>query len=169
MTVLSFASQLALWERNSVIETKTMIAIVRTFVGTRRPAGQCREVHRVAQVVGLLFCTFNLHSQSLVAHGDVWRYRKERSAPSAGWKTADDSVLDASWLSDRGGFGYADNTAETSFCQTLLSDMSGGYSTLAMRKSFQITTAPDPALHLSLTMDFDDGFIAWLDGVYLMS
>jgi hypothetical protein len=47
--------------------------------------------------------------------------------------------------------------------------MSGGYSTLAMRKSFQITTAPDPALHLSLTMDFDDGFIAWLDGVYLTS
>jgi hypothetical protein len=108
-------------------------------------------------------------AQSLVAHGDTWRYRKGTSANPAGWKTAADADLDASWLTGAGGFGYADNTPETQLCKTLLTDMDTRYSTVAMRKSFDITTAPDSTLHLVLTADFDDGFIAWLDGVYLAS
>ena len=38
-----------------------------------------------------------------------------------------------------------------------------------MRRSFDVAEAPDPTLHLQLLMDYDDGFIAWLDGVYLVS
>jgi hypothetical protein len=47
--------------------------------------------------------------------------------------------------------------------------MRGNYSTVAMRKTFEVIAAVDPNLHLVLTMDFDDGFIAWLDGVFLTS
>ena len=87
----------------------------------------------------------------------------------ADWKTTADADLQATWLSGQGGFGYADNAFETSLCKTILNDMRGNYSTVAMRKSFEITSTVDPALHLMLSMDWDDGFIAWLDGTYLIS
>src|SRR5947199_2528339 len=83
------------------------------------------------------FC-FGTPAQSLVAHGDTWRYRKGTSANPAGWKTAADADLDPSWLTGAGGFGYADNTPETQLCKTLLTDMNGSYSTVAMRKTFEI-------------------------------
>ena len=107
---------------------------------------------------------------SLVGHGETWRYRKGKvNAPQATWKTVADASLDATWLSGNGGIGYADNANETSLCQTVLGDMHNAYTTVAMRKSFQVAAAPDPTLHLILAMDWDDGFIAWLDGVYLTS
>lgn len=119
--------------------------------------------------MALFSLAWNLEAQTLVAHGDVWRYRKNTTALPSGWKTTADGSLDASWLTGAGGFGYADNANETSLCATLLPDMDGNFSSLAMRKSFEITTTVDPSLHLELRVDFDDGFIAWLDGVYLAS
>ena len=120
-----------------------------------------------------ILLAFSLQAQTpLVNHGDAWRYRKgtvANGAPQANWKTAADASLDATWLTGNGGFGYADNTTETTLCQTLLADMKGLYSTVAMRKSFQVTSNLDPTLHLQLTMDWDDGFIAFLDGVFLAS
>src|SRR5207249_3628695 len=69
------------------------------------------------------------------------------------------------WASGNGGIGYADNPNETSLCRTLLDDMRNGYTTLYLRRSFQITNSPDTNLHLLLVMDWDDGFVAYLDGV----
>jgi hypothetical protein len=103
----------------------------------------------------------------LVDYDETWFYHKGTNAPQAGWKTIDDTALDASWASGMGGFGYADNSAETNLCETLLTDMEGSYTTLFYRKEFSVVTALDTNLHLMLTMDWDDGFIAWLDGVYL--
>ncbi|GEM_PF-1800970 len=106
----------------------------------------------------------------LVSHSDLWRYRKGSAGVlPADWKTAPDSGLDSTWFMGNGGLGYADNTAETSNCQTLLPDMRNSYTTVAYRKEFQVSSSIDPTLRLVLTMDFDDGFIAWLDGVYLTS
>jgi hypothetical protein len=109
---------------------------------------------------------------SLVSHGASWRYRKgtpANGAPQANWKTVADGGLDGTWLTGNGGFGYADNTNETSLCQTILGDMRNLYSTVAMRKSFQVTSNLNAASHLILTMDWDDGYIAWLDGAFLAS
>ena len=106
---------------------------------------------------------------ALVNHSDAWRYHKGTGATTTGWKTVAESALNTTWLSGAGGFGYADNTTETSLCGTLLPDMKGLYSTVAMRRSFQITTPPVSSGHLVLTMDWDDGFIAWLDGAFLAS
>jgi hypothetical protein len=105
----------------------------------------------------------------LVNRGDVWRYRKGKTAPQTTWRTTADSALDISWLSGKGGFGYSDSSAETGLCLSLLTDMKGSYTTLGFRKTFQVAAAPDASAHLYLTMDWDDGFIAWLDGVYLTS
>jgi len=103
----------------------------------------------------------------LLSHGDAWHYRKGTNAPQANWKTAADASLDATWAAGKGGFGYADNPAETANCQTLLSDMEDHYTTLYLRKEFTITNAVAADLHLMLRMDWDDGYIAWLDGGYL--
>lgn len=128
------------------------------------------SIRRLAiQLLLLLTLSVAVSAQTLVSHSDVWRYRKQTTATPVGWKTATDASLNSTWLSGSGGFGYADNTTETSLCGTLLNDMKGSYSTVAMRKSFDVTTTIDSTLHLQLTVDFDDGFIAWLDGNYLTS
>src|SRR5438128_1138710 len=101
---------------------------------------------------------------TLVSHGDLWRYHKGTNAPQAGWQTVADASLDITWASGNGGIGYADNANETSLCQTLLNDMKGLYTTVYLRRSFQITNAIDENQHLVLTMDWDDGFVAYLDG-----
>src|SRR5205814_9567347 len=100
----------------------------------------------------------------LVNHGDTWRYHKGTNAPQAGWKTISDGSLDGTWASGNGGLGYADNANETSLCQTLLSDMTNRYTTVYMRRSFQITDTIQTNRHLLLEMDWDDGFVAYLDG-----
>src|SRR6266404_8230082 len=101
----------------------------------------------------------------LVNHSDTWRYHKGTNAPQAGWQSIADAALDATWASGKGGIGYADNANETSLCQTLLNDMRNSYTTVYLRQSFQVADTVDPDLHLVLTMDWDDGFVAYLDGV----
>ena len=96
----------------------------------------------------------------LVKSGDFWRYRKGTNAPPANWKTAPDSALDATWLSGPGGFGYGDADD-----MTILGDMINKYSTVYIRKSFVIASPLEARQRLWLAMDWDDGFIAWLDGV----
>src|SRR5258708_6651428 len=81
------------------------------------------EPQHIWQLLLLIFVVCSLPAQTpLVNHSDSWRYRKGTSAPQSNWKTADDASLDGSWLTGHGGFGYADNTTETSLCQTILSD-----------------------------------------------
>ena len=131
-------------------------------------------MNSVVKLPAVLFCavlglTSTLAQTPLVNHGDSWRYRKGTSAPQSDWKTASDSGLDASWLTGNGGLGYADNATETMLCQTILSDMRNAYTTVCLRRSFTVAAAVDPNLHFQLRMDWDDGFIAWLDGSYLTS
>ncbi len=104
---------------------------------------------------------------ALVNHGDIWLYRKGDSAPQTGWQILDESALEASWIPGPGGFGYADNSNETADCGTLLVDMPGSYTTLYIRQGFELATSPEADQHLFLRVDYDDGFVAWLDGTYL--
>jgi hypothetical protein len=101
----------------------------------------------------------------LVNHGDLWRYRKGTSAPPVGWQTNAESTLDNSWLSGPGGFGYGD--AAIAGEATALNDMPNGYTTLYIRKSFDVSSEVDTNRHLKLTIDFDDGYVAYLDGAEL--
>ena len=96
----------------------------------------------------------------LVSHGDPWRYRLGSNAPPAGWQTSADAALDASWLSGPGGFGYSDNDDAT-----VLTVLSNRFSTLYTRRSFEITGPVDPSRRLELIVDYDDGYVVWLDGV----
>lgn len=96
----------------------------------------------------------------IVAHTDTWRYFKGTSAPQANWRTVSDASLSASWLNGSGGFGFGDSDDGT-----MLTDMQNLYTTVYIRRTFQITTPPETNLHVLLKMDWDDGFVAYLDGV----
>ncbi len=93
--------------------------------------------------------------------GDTWRYFKGTAEPSPGNLTAwrQLSFDDASWLSGPSGIGYADCSPATT-----LGDMQNGYGSVYFRKRFNV---PNPAnvSSLTLTMDYDDGFVAFINGV----
>lgn len=96
----------------------------------------------------------------LINHADIWRYRLGTNAAQANWQTVLDSSLDASWLSGPGGIGYGDNDDATN----IQAGMSNKCTTVYMRRAFSIGSPVEAALRLSLSMDYDDGFVAYLDG-----
>ena len=127
----------------------------------------------VVALASALFCaalaSLTASAQTpLINHGDTWRWHKGSTPLQATWKTTSDAGLDGTWLTGAGGFGYSTDTLnETNQCRTILADMRNGYTTLYLRRQFQVNSPVSPTDHLLLTMDFDDGFIAWLDGNYL--
>jgi hypothetical protein len=110
--------------------------------------------------IALLLSSFSqAATTTLVGHGEQWHYRKGTNAPQANWKTVADASLDATWSTGPGGFGYGDSDDIT-----VLSDMQNRYTTVYIRRTFTVTNAPDTNQNILLTMDWDDGFVAYLDG-----
>ncbi len=101
-------------------------------------------------------------SATLVNHGDTWRSHKGTNAPQTGWQTVGDAALDGTWASSSGGFGYGD--AGIIGEAAALGDMQSRYTTFYLRRTFDMPGPIDPNTHLVLKMDFDDGFVAYLDG-----
>lgn len=95
-------------------------------------------------------------SLTLIEFGDTWRYKKGTSAPSSTWNTT--NYDDSSWTSGSAGFGYGNNTDTT-----VLADMAGNYLTLYLRKTF-INDNNFNLNALALDIDFNDGFVAYLNG-----
>lgn len=109
----------------------------------------------------------------LVNFNDTWHYRKGTSAPQADWKTAADAALDGTWLTGPGWIGYGDGSGATA-AGTTLTDMrqttspaNTGYRMVYMRRTFTVSAALPTTEEVVLDTDFDDGFIAWIDGVYV--
>jgi Right handed beta helix region len=98
----------------------------------------------------------------LVNHGDDWQFRKGTSEPPADWASLSDGSLDGTWSTGPGGFGYGDDAIVGE--ATRLTDMMGQYTTFYIRKSFEISSPVDANAHLLLKVDYDDGFVAYLDG-----
>jgi hypothetical protein len=91
--------------------------------------------------------------------GDDWRYLKgtsEASTPIDAWRQQ--GFDDSGWLVGPSGFGYGDGDDAT-----LLDDMQGNYVSLFIRKTFTVTD-PSALTGLTLEIDYDDGFVAYLNG-----
>jgi hypothetical protein len=97
---------------------------------------------------------------SVVRHADAWHYRFGTNAPQSDWKITSTNLLDTTWQTGPGGFGYEDGDDAT-----LLTTMSNGFTTVYIRQQFEVPTTPGTNQRLRLIMDWDDGFVAWLDGV----
>jgi hypothetical protein len=93
---------------------------------------------------------------TFIVEGDSWRYFEGKtSGPADAWKT---EGFDASaWPSGPSGFGYADDDDAT------VLDMEDHYRAVYIRKEFSVPD-PVPAEPLVLEIDYDDGFIAYLNG-----
>lgn len=92
------------------------------------------------------------HWESVVLPGDSWQYLVPRGQPDISWKSAS---FDASeWSTGNSGIGYGDDDDATVISATL---------SVYMRHEFEIQ-ALDEIADLLLDMDFDDGFVAYLNG-----
>ncbi len=96
---------------------------------------------------------------TLIGIESDWKYFKGTSEPSAGagqWR--ENSFSDAGWSIGRGTIGYGEG-----FLNEVLTDMRGNYSTVYLRRSFNITN-PATVSGLVLKARYDDGFNAWING-----
>src|SRR4051812_40977013 len=81
-------------------------------------------------------------STQLVSQNDTWHFHKGTNAPTVGWQTNADATLDNTWAAGQGGFGYADNSPETAQVKTPLPDMLNRYTTVYIRRSFEVSNVP---------------------------
>jgi len=96
--------------------------------------------------------------QTFVDDGETWRFFRGLAAPSApadAWTAVD--FDDSLWETGPAGFGYGDDDDAT-----ILDDMRANYVTVYARRAFSIS-APGAGT-LELTVDYDDGFVAYLNG-----
>lgn len=94
---------------------------------------------------------------TFVPRGATWRFFRGRAEPPAAWAEA--GFDDGAWESGPAGFGYDDGDDAT-----LLTDMRGNYTTLYIRRSFQLADA-SAVESLTLSVLSDDGCVAYLNGV----
>ena len=107
----------------------------------------------------ILFAMLSLAAQSQINHwesvvlpGDTWSYQVPTSQPSANWTQVD--FDDAQWSQGPSGIGYGDDDDQTVIDATLA---------VYMRIEFTIVSLAEVE-QLLLDMDYDDGFVAYLNG-----
>lgn len=108
----------------------------------------------------LVFCSgkdrrdLPAHWETVIDDGHVWRYQVPTEEPPASWRGP--GFDDSGWDEGPSGFGLGDNDDRTEFERGTLS--------VFVRTTF---TVDDPAsvVKLLLDVDFDDGFVAFLNGV----
>lgn len=88
--------------------------------------------------------------------GAPWRYRDGVEAPPESWTAV--AFRDADWREGRSGLGYGDGDDATE-----LRGMRGEFITLYMRRAFSVAD-PERVEALALAIDYDDGFVAYLNG-----
>ncbi|MDO8952849.1 MAG: chitobiase/beta-hexosaminidase C-terminal domain-containing protein, partial [Draconibacterium sp.] len=88
-----------------------------------------------------------------------WSYFKgiqEPSQPNTLWRGK--GFNDSGWQKGNAPFRYGDGSGGT-----LLSDMINNYTTFYIRKEFVINNTDDVD-QLKITVDYDDGFVIWING-----
>ena len=93
------------------------------------------------------------HWETVIDEGDFWTYTVPTSEPDASWR--EPGFNDPSWPSGRTGIGYGDGDDRTL--------VPGGTLSVYARKTFQIDD-PGTITHMFLDIDFDDGFVAFING-----
>jgi len=96
-----------------------------------------------------------LHWETVITKGDNWSYFVGTQAPPANWNLPQ---FDASaWSVGASGFGYGDDDDATIIPSTL---------SCFVRKEFQLTDTSNIS-EVFLHIDYDDGFVAYLNGVVI--
>ncbi len=104
--------------------------------------------------------TIAIAPEQVIARGETWRFLRGRAAPAGSaldWTRLE--FDDGAWETGAAGFGYGDGDDATT-----LIDMEDRYSSVYIRKRFEVAD-PARAAALRLVIDYDDGFVAFLNGV----
>jgi len=134
-------------------------------------AEDAREIHLTlsdpinAELTGRTEITYRNSAafvEPLIVKGDVWQYFKGTEEPPAGWNTL--SFNDTNWLSGSTPIGYESSSGYEAHLATDLTDMRNGYLSVYARREF-IVEDPSRLTGLTLTVDFDDGYIGYINGV----
>ena len=102
-----------------------------------------------------------------VEEGETWRYFKGTRQPPPSWKTM--NFDDSQWEKGPSGFGYGDNDDMTKLTDMRFYEKTAddpgqpGYLSLFIRRSFQVRNLSE-IKELIFRVDYDDGFIAYLNG-----
>ncbi|MBK7853433.1 MAG: CotH kinase family protein [Bacteroidetes bacterium] len=94
------------------------------------------------------------HWETAVTASTTWRYFVGTSQPDTNWRNL--SFNDGSWSTGQGGIGYGD--------VGLGKTINSSARSVMMRKTFFVSDTAD-ILKAILYMDYDDGFVAYLNGV----
>ena len=92
--------------------------------------------------------------RTLVNQGDIFKYTVPYEQPDPSWNTL--AFDDEDWLSGASGFGYDDGDDATFIPQ--------GTTSALVRRKFNINDV-DKLNELFLDIDFDDGFVAYINGI----
>jgi hypothetical protein len=92
------------------------------------------------------------HWESVVLPGDDWDYLVPTAQPATDWNQS--GFDSSSWSTGPSGFGYGDEDDATVISPTM---------SVYIRKTFQITDATAVG-YMVLDIDYDDGFVAYLNG-----
>ena len=94
--------------------------------------------------------------QTIIKEGDEWKYKVPSADMGSSWRTL--SYDDSSWSSGSSGFGYGDGDDNTV--------VSNGTRSIFLRKDIDIEN-PQMLTDLYLHVDYDDGFVAYINGFEL--
>ena len=113
-------------------------------------------------------CAISAQEVIYLEAGSTWRWRpglSEASEPAGAWRLS--GFDDSGWTEGAAPFGYGDPPFGTDLSEAE-PPMRRNYSTLYLRHTLEI---PNPALVVALeaSIDFDDGFILWINGVEVAS
>jgi hypothetical protein len=100
--------------------------------------------------------------RTILSAGGTWSYYKgnsEASSPTEAWREFE--FDDLSWSTGRLPIGYGED-----FIETNLNDMQGGYTSIFLRKKFDVNN-PGSINYLWLDTIYDDGWNAWINGKFV--
>jgi len=117
-----------------------------------------------AELTGYHQITYHIpleYVEPLILEGDQWHYFKGTIEPPADWNEL--AFDDDAWLLGPTGIGYEATAGYESCIATNLTDMQNNYISVYARRLF-IVEAPSRLTSLTFTMDWDDGYIAYING-----
>ena len=100
----------------------------------------------------------------VIAKGGVWKYFDGGSKPAENWTASD--YVDTSWSSGAGRLGFGSG----SFATALNRYVGGGSSgtqvvTYYFRRTFEMPAGAESMTSLKASLDCDDGYVAYVNGV----
>ncbi len=112
--------------------------------------------------VFLTCLTANTEAQIQYNFNSTYKYLKGSAAANLAGNWMTEAFDDSGWNSAQAPFRYGDGTGGA-----LLGDMMNSYTTLYLRSSFNAFSI-DRIKEITLTVNYDDGFVIWINGVEAM-